>query len=194
LTLEIALERNRDDVNWFNEPSRWSEDDGQISITADGQTDFWRITDYGYVRDNAHIYGEEIVSDFDFTVSFDADYAVQYDQAGAAIRVDESHWIKTGVEMFEGRLRFSTVVTAEHSNWVVADLPEVFNTLHLTLARKVDAVHIKYSVDDDDLQFASLLYLAPNAAALVGVMCASPQGDGLTARFSNLVIAAHQES
>jgi len=180
-------------MNWFNEPSKWSEVDGQISVTADGQTDFWRITDYGYVRDNAHIYGEEIATDFDLTVSFVADYAVQYDQAGAAIRVDDSHWIKTGVEMFDGKLRFSTVVTADHSNWVVADLPDDFSTLNLSLARKGDAVHIKYSVDDNDLQFASVLYLAPNATAWVGVMCASPQGDGLTARFSKLVIAAHKE-
>jgi len=43
-----------------------------------------------------------------------AEYAQQYDQAGAAVRVDESHWIKTGVEMFEGTLRFSAVVTIDH--------------------------------------------------------------------------------
>ena len=191
-TWPSRLLRNKsDDMNWFNEPLQWSEDDGHISVTADGQTDFWRITDYGYVRDNAHIYGDEIATDFDLTVSIDADYAVQYDQAGAAVRINDRHWIKTGVEMFDGKLRFSTVVTADHSNWVVADLPEGFHTLNLSLSRKGDAVHIKYSVDDNELQFASLIYLEPNAAALVGVMCASPQGDGLTARFSNLDIAAH---
>jgi len=117
---------------------------------------------------------------------------MQYDQAGAAVRVDVRHWIKTGVEMFDGKLRFSTVVTADHSNWVVADLPEDFRMLNLSLARKGDAVHIKYSVDDDDVRFASVVYLEPNAPAMVGVMCASPQGEGLTARFSNLVIAAHR--
>jgi regulation of enolase protein 1 (concanavalin A-like superfamily) len=179
-------------MNWFNEPSKWSEDDGQITVRADGQTDFWRITDYGYVRDNAHIYGKEITTDFEFSVRVDADYAEQYDQAGVAIRVDDSHWIKTGVEMFEGKLRFSTVVTVDHSNWVLAVLPETFNTLNLSLARKNDAVHIKYAVDDDELQFASVVYLEPKAPAFVGVMCASPQGDGLTARFSNLVVAARE--
>ncbi len=98
--------------------------DGQIIIRADAHTDFWRITDYGYVRDNAHIYGESVASDFDFTVHVEADYSDQYDQAGVAIRVDESHWIKSGIEMYEGRLRFSTVITVDHSNWVIADLPK----------------------------------------------------------------------
>jgi len=35
---------------------------------ADAQTDFWRLTDYGFIRDNAHIYGESIATDFDLSV------------------------------------------------------------------------------------------------------------------------------
>jgi regulation of enolase protein 1 (concanavalin A-like superfamily) len=176
-------------MDWFNEPSQWSESDGQIDIRADAHTDFWRITDYGYVRDNAHIYGESVSSDFDFEVRVEADYADQYDQAGVAIRVDESRWIKSGVEMYEGRLRFSTVITVDHSNWVIADLPKAFRTLNLQLTRRKDVVQIGYSVDDRALEMASVVYLEPGVAAFVGVMCAAPEGDGFSARFSDLTLS-----
>jgi regulation of enolase protein 1 (concanavalin A-like superfamily) len=176
-------------MEWFNEPSRWSERDGTIIIRADARTDFWRITDYGYVRDNGHIYGEAITTDFDLTVRVDADYADQYDQAGVAIRVDESHWLKTGVERYEGKLRFSTVITVDHSNWVIADLPERFRTLNLHLTRRNDVVHIGYSVDDATPEMASVVYLEPGASAFVGLLCAAPEGEGFEARFSDLVIS-----
>jgi regulation of enolase protein 1 (concanavalin A-like superfamily) len=176
-------------MNWFNEPSRWSEDEGSIVAFADAQTDFWRLTDYGFIRDNAHIYGESIATDFDLSVRVKAEYAQQYDQAGAAVRVDESHWIKTGVEMFEGTLRFSAVVTIDHSNWVVADLPQSFNYLNLKLARRRNAIHISYSVDEEELKFVSVAYLEPDVSAFVGVMCAAPQGQGFESRFSDLHLA-----
>ncbi|MGD0692574.1 MAG: DUF1349 domain-containing protein [Acidimicrobiales bacterium] len=175
-------------MDWFNEPSQWSEKDGQITVRADARTDFWRITDYGYVRDNGHIYGEAITTDFDFAVRVEADYADQYDQAGVAIRVDESHWLKTGVELYEGQLRFSTVITVDHSNWVIADLPEHFRTLNLHLTRRDDVVHIGYSVDDATPEMASVVYLEPGVSAFVGLLCAAPEGDGFDARFSDLAI------
>ncbi len=180
-------------MEWLNEPSRWNEDDGQIVVYADPHTDFWRITDYGYARDNAHIYGEIVTTDFELKVRIRAEYADQYDQAGAAVRVDERHWIKTGVERFEGRLRFSTVVTIDHSNWVIANLPENFEFLNLSLVRKGDALHVNFSVDDDSLEMASVSYLEPKVPAFVGVMCAAPEGDGFVAYFSDLRLSIQSD-
>jgi len=171
-------------VKWFNEPAKWSEDDGQIIVHPDPQTDFWRITGYGYVRDNGHIYGEELTSDFDLTVRIEGDYTAQYDQAGVAVRIDESHWIKTGVELFDGRRRFSTVITVDHSSWVFADLPKDFVVLTLSLARRGDAIEISYSTDDQQLELTSVAFVKTNSSVLAGVMCASPEGEGFTARFS----------
>jgi regulation of enolase protein 1 (concanavalin A-like superfamily) len=175
-------------MDWFNEPSQWSEQDGQIIIRPDARTDFWRITDYGYVRDNGHIFGEAVTTDFDLAVRVQADYADQYDQAGLAIRVDESHWLKTGVELYEGRLRFSTVITVDHSNWVIADLPDGFRTLNLKLSRRNDVVHVSYSVDENALELASVVYLEPGVSAFVGLLCAAPEGNGFTAQFSELAL------
>ena len=176
-------------MDWFNEPSKWNVGDGRIFVYADPRTDFWRLTDYGYVRDNAHIYGDTADSDFNLSVHVQADYTKQYDQAGAAVRVDDSHWIKTGVELFEGKLRFSTVVTVDHSNWMIAALPDVFDTLNLSLARRGDAIHISYSTDENELELASVVYLEPKVLAFVGVMCASPEGEGFAVHFSDLELS-----
>jgi regulation of enolase protein 1 (concanavalin A-like superfamily) len=91
--------------------------------------------------------------------------------------------------MYEGKLRFSTVITVDHSNWVIADLPEGFRTLNLRLTRRSDVVHIGYSVDDDDPHMASVVYLEPGVTAFVGLLCAAPEGDGFDARFSDLAIS-----
>lgn len=172
-------------MNWINEPASWSVEDGHLIVRADPQTDFWRVTGYGYVRDNAHIYGEALTSDFDLTVKVRAAYATQYDQAGAAVRIDASQWIKTGVEQFDGRLRFSTVVTNENSSWMLAGLPADFTTLNLSVARRGDAIEIRCSTDLHDLELASVVYCRPGASAFAGVMCAAPEGDGFEATFSD---------
>ena len=174
---------------WLNEPAKWSEGDGDIVVRADAHTDFWCTTGYGYDRDNGHLYGDYLDGDFDLKVRIEAEYANQYDQAGVAVRVDERHWIKTGVEQFEDRLRFGTVVTTENSNWMIADLPEGFEVLNLSLARRGDAINISYSVDENALEFAAVVYIEPGASALVGVMCAAPEGEGFNVRFRDLHLA-----
>jgi hypothetical protein len=177
-------------MKWFNEPATWSVDGSHVVVRSDAHTDFWRVTGYGYVRDNAHIYGEALESDFDLTVRIRGEYAEQYDQAGVCVRVDERHWIKTGVELFNQRLRFSTVVTIDYSSWMFTDLPGDFAILNLSLARRGDAMEISYSTDDRELAFASVVYVQPRAGAFAGVMCASPQGDGFTADFSHFELRA----
>lgn len=177
-------------MKWFNEPERWSDDDGQITVHADPQTDFWRVTGYGYVRDNGHIYGEALTSDFDLSVVVRAEYAKQYDQAGVAIRIDESHWLKTGVEYFDGRRRFSTVVTAGNSSWMMGALPDDFAILNLSLARRGDSVEIRSSTDQNEAELAAVVYVEPGVSAFTGVMCASPEGDGFEATFSGFELRA----
>ena len=76
----------------------------------------------------------------------------------------------------------------DHSNCVIADLPEHFRTLNLHLTRRDDVVHIGYSVDEATPEMASVVYLEPGVSAFVGLLCAAPEGDGFDARFSDLAI------
>jgi len=176
-------------VEWMNEPALWSEADGVLKVFAEAGTDFWRTTQYGFVRDSGHVYGAEINSDFDLSVRVRGDYAEQYDQAGAMVRIDERHWLKTGVEFFEGKPRFSIVVTLEYSSWVVADIPAEATELGLLLVRRGDTVEVSYGIDGGQKQLAGVVYMPPGKPAFAGAMCAAPDGAGFEATFHDLVIS-----
>jgi len=177
-------------LRWLNEPARWSEADGTLTVTADPGTDFWRTTSYGFVHDNGHLYGDELPGDFDLSLRLRGEFADQYDQAGAMVRVDERHWLKTGIEFFDGRMRLSTVVTLEYSNWAVGELPKGTGELGLMLARRRDAIEVKYQVDGGSADLAAVVYLPPDRPVLAGAMCAAPEGDGFSVVFSDLVVTA----
>jgi regulation of enolase protein 1 (concanavalin A-like superfamily) len=176
-------------MQWLNEPAKWSGNPGVLSVTADAATDFWRTTGYGFVRDNGHLYGEVVPGDFDLSVRLRGSYSAQYDQAGAMIRTDERCWVKTGVEYFEGRLRFSTVVTSENSSWAIADLPVTTKEIGLWITRRGDAVEIRRSLDGGPTELAALVYLPPGRSVLAGAMCAAPEGTGFDVTFRDLSIS-----
>jgi uncharacterized protein len=176
-------------VQWLNEPARWSEEQGSLVVTADAGTDFWRITGYGYVRDNGHLYAEQLAGDFELSMRLRGSYTAQYDQAGAMVRLDERRWLKTGVELFDGRPRFSTVITLDHSSWAMADLPAGMSELALLLTRRGDAVEVRYGVDGGELELAALAYLPSGHPVLAGAMCAAPEGNGFEVTFRDLKVA-----
>jgi uncharacterized protein len=176
-------------LRWLNEPARWSREGGVLTATADAGTDFWRHTGYGFVRDSGHLYGETVTGDFDLSMRVRGSYAEQYDQAGAMVRVDEGHWVKTGVEFVDNRMRFSTVVTAGHSNWAIADLPASAAEISLLVSRRGDAVEVRYAVTGGEPGLAALVYLPPGGEVLAGAMCAAPEGDGFEVTFSDLTIS-----
>lgn len=182
-------------MRWLNEPARWSVSGDVLSVTPDAHTDFWRTTHYGYVRDTGHVYGADLTGDFDLAVRVRGAYADQYDQAGAMVRVDEGHWLKTGIELVDGRMRFSTVVTIQYSSWAVADLPPETAELSLLLARRGDSVEVSYRADGAAnepaaMKLAAVAYLPPGRPVLAGAMCAAPSGRGFPVSFHDLTIDA----
>jgi regulation of enolase protein 1 (concanavalin A-like superfamily) len=176
-------------VQWLNEPAQWSEQASTLVVTADAGTDFWRTTGYGYIRDNGHLYGARRDGDFDLSMRVRGSYATQYDQAGAMVRVDERRWLKTGIEYVDGRPRFSTVITLEHSSWAVADLPGNPGELGLLVTRRGDAIEVRYRLDGGESELAALAYLPPGEQVLAGAMCAAPEGSGFQVAFHDLAIA-----
>lgn len=180
-------------MRWLNEPRQWSTAGDVLTVTADAGTDFWRVTHYGYVTDSGHLYGADVTGDFDVSVVVSGGYADQYDQAGVMIRVDDRHWLKTGIEFVDGRARFSTVVTLEYSSWAVADLPPGSTELALLLARRGDSVEVRYLAGDRvadpaAMNLAAVAYLPAAQPALAGAMCAAPTGSGFTVSFRSLAV------
>ncbi len=169
-------------MQWLNEPSTWQIDGDTIRVTADAGSDFWRKTHYGFIRDNGHVFYSPVAGDFEATVKVVGGYRELYDQAGLMVRIDDEHWIKTGIEFVHGVQYVSAVVTNDFSDWSVAPLPNP-PAIWLRLVRKAEAVEIFYSLDGAAYMLLRIAYLLPSAEALVGVMCAAPDGSGFPVEF-----------
>lgn len=171
-------------MEWFNEPARWSSSDDLV-IHADPGSDFWRTTHYGFVRDNGHIYGSWFAGDCTVTATFSGEFSAQYDQAGIALRISPSQWIKAGVELVDGQFQASAVVTRDFSDWSVVAIPR-FERMTVSAERAGDTVTISYAVEDASPRMLRQAYFPPDVPALVGAMCAAPDGPGFVTRFHAL--------
>lgn len=177
-------------MEWLHEPRRWEANGDELTVTADAKTDFWRTTHYGFVRDNGHCYGVEVTGDFVATVTVRGRYRDQYDQAGLMVRLDETTWLKTGVEFVEGIPLASVVVTRNFSDWSVMPLPSEMRDLHLRLIRQGGAIEVRAAADDGEEMMLRLAYLTEEPAVRVGPMCAAPDGDGFDVTFRGFAVDA----
>jgi uncharacterized protein len=171
-------------MEWLNEPAHWSSSGDRIIVRTSPQTDFWRIAHYGFIRDNGHFYFDRINTDFTVEVDISGDYKDLYDQAGIMIRADENHWIKTGIEYVDGVQHLSAVVTHGYSDWSVTPLPKPLSPLRLRVERRQEAIHISYVDENSKYALLRLAYF-PNIEVRVGIMCASPDGNGYEVIFDN---------
>jgi regulation of enolase protein 1 (concanavalin A-like superfamily) len=171
------------DPVWVNEPSRWRRSGGELTLTTDPGTDFWRHTHYGFVRDSGHFQGTRIGGEFVAGVEVQGDYREQYDQAGLMVRLDAERWVKTGIEFVDGRHDLSAVVTHAVSDWSVAPLAEAPDWVAIRLTRRGDALTVEFAVDGAPWAIHRIAYLPPELPAYVGPMAASPDGGGFDVRF-----------
>lgn len=169
---------------WLNEPQKWKQEGGQLSVFADAHTDFWRKTHYGFVRDNGHFYYEKVPGNFEIETEFRGKYESLYDQAGLMVRLDETTWMKTGIEFVNGIHHVSAVVTRDYSDWSVVPLHAYRGSLRLRLKREGGAITIEYFASDGGWLMFRTAYLSTAAELEVGRMVAAPDGGGFEAVFS----------
>lgn len=177
-------------MHWYNEPTSWTAREGAVTVNADRGTDFWRKTHYGFIRDNGHLYYDEVRGDFQCDVRVSGRYAALYDQAGLMVRVDETTWLKCGIEFVDGIQHASVVVTRDFSDWSVVPLPDNPPSLWLRLKRTGPAVEISYTTDGIRYTLLRLAYLSEADLVQIGLMCAAPQGDGFPTTFEGFAIRA----
>lgn len=177
------------DFFWLNEPSQWSGDTRRLALRTEANTDFWRRTFYGFERDSGHAYLAPVKGDFTASAIVLGRYETLYDQAGLMLRVDETNWIKCGIEYTDGLMHFSVVVTRGVSDWSVIPLHGVSpdDPLSVRLTRHADAVRVQFRFGQAGWQMARLCpFLADDAA--VGVMACSPERAGFAATFCDIAI------
>lgn len=175
-------------MEWYNEPATWSDDGDKLTMVVTPKSDYWRKTHYGFTADNGPFYFCRENGEFEVTVKITGDYRSQYDQMGLMLRIDEEHWIKTGIEYVDGICHFSAVVTNKVSSWNVIPLMAKPLSIWIKAIRRKDAVEIFYSTDNRKFILANLAYFPENLQALVGMMSASPTGEGFPAIFENFSI------
>ena len=171
-------------MTWFNEPRNWKQEDDKLTVFADAKTDFWRETHYGFVRDNGHFYYERISGDFKVETEFCGKYKTMYDQAGIMVRLNETTWVKAGVEFVNGVHHVSAVVTRDFSDWSVVPLDEYRGFLRLRLKREAGTVILEYGVNENQWNMFRTAYLSTSSELDVGRMVAAPEGDGFEATFT----------
>jgi regulation of enolase protein 1 (concanavalin A-like superfamily) len=175
-------------MNWYNEPERWQIKDGSLIMQVTPKTDYWRISHYGFTVDDAPFYYNTYGGEFETKVKLTGDYKARFDQMGLMIRIDQKNYIKTGVEFVDGKFNISTVVTNEKSDWSVTTLNKIPPFIWIKALRRLDAIEIYYSFDDKNYIMTRNAPLQDNTPVMVGLMAASPDGNGFEARFENFSV------
>ncbi len=178
-------------MDWLNGPPAWRDDGTRLAVTTAANTDFWRVTRYGFTRDNGHFRRADAPDDFAAEATFGGDHRTLYDQAGLMVRLEERHWVKAGVEFVDGLRLLGCVVTREFSDWLLVpghDVPEV---VRLRLRRESTALHVEWRPGAENGADHKPLRLAhfPEGRATVGPMCCSPERGGFEAWFEGFRVA-----
>lgn len=190
-SLFIYLASNGQKLNnmeWLNEPVKWEIKGENLMMDVTPKSDYWRITHYGFIVDDGPFYYSQRGGEFEVTVKITGEYKTRFDQMGLMLRIDEKNWIKTGIEYVDGKYNYSTVVTNEHSSWSVLELEGKPEAVWIKAIRRIDAVEIFFSLDGVNFQMSNLAYFPEQNTAMVGMVAASPDGDGFKAIFENFKI------
>ncbi len=183
-----GFSQNLNSMNWFNEPASWKVSENKLEMFVTPKSDYWRETHYGFTVDDGPFYYTIRGGEFEAILKITGEYKTRYDQMGMMLRIDEKHWIKTGIEYVDGKYNYSTVVTDNKSSWSVIQLSEQPKSVWIKVIRRLDAVEIFYSLDGKNYTMSNLSYLESNVPVKVGMMAASPDGDGFKAIFEEFNI------
>lgn len=189
LISSTIMAQKLDKMQWFNEPLEWEILNPTTFIMhAPAKTDYWRITHYGFTVDDAPFYYTTYGGEFETKVKITGDYKTTFDQMGLMLRIDHKNWIKAGVEFVDGKFNVSTVVTHNTSDWSVVELDKGPEYIWIKAVRRLDAVEVFYSLDDREYKMIRTCYLEDNCPVQVGIMAASPDGDGFKAIFEHFEV------
>ncbi|RQO40216.1 DUF1349 domain-containing protein [Chryseobacterium sp. KBW03] len=175
-------------MTWFNEPEKWEIKNNSLSMFVTPQSDYWRISHYGFTVDDAPFYYTTYGGEFEAKVKITGSYKARFDQMGLMLRTDKEHYIKAGVEFVDGKYNLSTVVTHNKSDWSVITLEKTPPAVWIKAVRRLDAVEIFYSFDDKSYILMRNAPLQDNTPVMVGLMAACPDGNGFNAVFENFTV------
>lgn len=175
-------------MTWFNEPEKWEIKNNSLSMFVTPQSDYWRVSHYGFTVDDAPFYYTTYGGEFEAKVKITGSYKARFDQMGLMLRTDKEHYIKAGVEFVDGKYNLSTAVTHNKSDWSVITLEKTPPAVWIKAVRRLDAVEIFYSFDDKNYIMMRNAPLQDNTPVMVGLMAACPDGQGFNATFEHFKV------
>ena len=188
IAAQTGYAQTLDKMQWFNEPEVWEIKDKALSIFVTPQSDYWRISHYGFTIDDAPFYYSTNRGEFEAKVKITGNYKERFDQAGIMLRIDHENYIKAGIEFVDGKFNLSSVVTHKTSDWSVISLDKAIPYVWIKAVRRLDAVEIFYSFDDKTYTMMRNAWLQDNIPVKVGLMAASPDGTGFNVKFENFSV------
>ena len=183
-----ASAQSLDKMQWFNEPTKWEIKNNSLTMNVTPQSDYWRISHYGFTVDDAPFLYTMRGGEFEVKVKVTGDYTARFDQAGLMLRIDHENYIKAGIEFVDGKYNLSTVVTHHTSDWSIIALDRPVPFVWIKAVRRLDAIEVFYSFDDVTYTLMRNAWMPDNHPIMVGVMAACPDGNGFKARFDNFSI------
>lgn len=188
LAFQAVSAQSLEKMHWFNEPDKWEIKNNTLSMFVTPQSDYWRISHYGFTVDDAPFYYATYGGEFEAKVKITGNYKTRFDQMGLMLRINHENYIKAGVEFVDGKFNLSTVVTHKTSDWSVIKLDKTPAFVWIKAIRRLDAVEIFYSYDDQTYTLMRNAYLQDNTPVMVGLMAACPDGKGFDAKFEHFTV------
>jgi uncharacterized protein len=161
---------------WMNKPSHVvMKDDSHISVRVPKQTDC----------PDAPFCWQKITGDFQITVKVSGDFAKENDKAGIMIRLDDSHWIVTGMEYYNGQVNHTTTVMLEDMDWSIVPLPEGSEKtgVWFCFKRLGNAYECFFSMDARKWIQTRQGQFLDSCTLYAGITCACPKGNEFQVTF-----------
>ena len=174
-------------ATWLNQPTSSEIIGHNLHIRTRPKSDFWRNTSYGFIHDSGHALLVDFPDQSAMEVTFLLDFTGQFDQAGIIVHSDSEHWIKAGVETFDGEAYAVTVVTAQNSDWSMAPIPQwIGKEVTVRASRSGNAVTFRARCDGGE-RLIRVAPINPDLPWRAGLHCASPRSDSLDVVFTKWV-------
>ena len=88
LMVQMTFGQTLEKMQWFNEPEQWEVKNNVLSMSVTPQSDYWRISHYGFTVDDAPFYYATYGGEFEAKVKVVGEYKERFDQAGLMLRID----------------------------------------------------------------------------------------------------------
>lgn len=182
------------ELSWLNQSSLKSFQlhSAGLAVHPHGKTDFWRKTYYDPVilksDGPALLYRiPAACAQWSAETEFSLSPLNQFDQAGIMVFIDNSHWLKTGIEFVDGSPKMSCVVTNGNTSdwstqpWDGESLDRI--GIRVSYIRESYVVERKVGSKWEFIRITSLAHAPQSSPVSAGLYCCSPTAEGGSATF-----------